>query len=299
MPTIAERLGYPADATLLIIHCDDFGMCHSENVATMKALQEGWASSASIMVPCPWRDEAIAFARDHPELDIGMHSTVTSEWDVYRWGPVSPREDVPSLVDENGYLWKWEEPFAAHADPADVETELRAQYALLTSRGVQPTHIDMHMAALSHQARYFDVYTGLAREFRLPFMFPDPARAYRELYDPEYERVSKATEAALQEQGLFVLDRIYIQVQAMTPEACTAHYVSLIRGLEPGLHQIILHVAQDDAEIRAAAIRDGLDEYSYRIGDYAMTLDAGVRAAIDDEGVTLLTWREVGRALYG
>lgn len=297
MSTLAERLGYPPDARLLIVHCDDFGMCHSQNVATQEALERGAASSASIMVPCPWRDDAIAYARAHPDRDIGMHCTLTSEWDVYRWGPVAPAAEVPSLVDADGYLWKWEEPFTAHADPADVERELRAQYRLLCERGAPPTHLDMHMEALVSKPAFFDVYAGLAQEWRLPFMFPNLSSGLRQMFDPDYQRVSKASEEALLAKGLLVVDRLIMHVGAEADRA--AYYSGLIAQLEPGLTQIIVHVATDTAEVRAAAIRDGEDGYSYRFADLAALLDDRMRAAIETNGVHLITWRDVGAVLYG
>ncbi len=297
MSTLAERLGYAPDAALLIIHCDDFGMCHAQNVGTQEALERGVASSASIMTPCPWRDEAIAYARTHPDVDIGMHSTLTSEWDVYRWGPVAPAADVPSLVDADGYLWSWEEPFAAHADPADVEMELRAQYALLCERGVPVSHIDMHMEALVSQPAYFDVYTGLAQEWRLPFMFPNLASGLRHMFDPDYQRVSRASEEDLLAKGLLVLDRLIMNVG---PEADrVAYYSQRIADLQPGLTQLIVHVCVDSTELRAAAVRNGREEYSYRVADHAAVMDARLREAIDANGVHLITWRDIGAVLYG
>ena len=297
MSTLAKRLGYAPDVRLLIVHCDDFGMCHAQNVATQAALERGVASSASIMTPCPWRDEAIAYARDHPEMDIGMHGTVTSEWDVYRWGPVAPVTDVPSLVDTDGYLWKWEEPFAAHADPAEVEIELRAQYSLLRDRGVPVSHVDMHMQALVSKPAYFDVYAGLAEEWRLPFMFPNLASGLRAMFDPDYQRVSKASEEALIAKGLLVIDRLVMNV---APDVDRVdYYREQIADLHPGLTQIIVHVAEDTDELRALAVRDGQEEYSYRLADHAAVLDPRLRDAIAAHDVQLVTWREIGAVLYG
>src|SRR6185369_5703685 len=122
--TIAERLGYPRDAKLLIVHADDLGMAHSVNAATIKALETGLVNSGSIMVPCPWLSEIAAFARANPQADLGLHLTLTSEWTAFRWGPVASRDRVSSLLDKDGYFRLLETEAAAQADPKEVEMEI-------------------------------------------------------------------------------------------------------------------------------------------------------------------------------
>src|SRR5688572_20912525 len=125
--TLAERLGYPKDAKLLIVHADDLGMAHSVNAATLKAFETGLVNSGSIMVPCPWLSEIAAYARANPQADLGLHLTLTSEWTHYRWSPVSPKDRVSSLLDKDGYFRLTESEAAAHADPKQVEMEITAQ----------------------------------------------------------------------------------------------------------------------------------------------------------------------------
>ena len=125
--TLAERLGYPANAKLLIVHADDLGMAHSVNAATIKAFESGLVNSGSIMVPCPWLPEIAAYARSHPEADLGLHLTLTSEWRFYRWGPVLSKDRVPSLLDNTGYLYPTESEAASHVQATDVESEIRAR----------------------------------------------------------------------------------------------------------------------------------------------------------------------------
>src|SRR4029434_695376 len=118
--SLAERLGYPKDARLLIVHAHDLGMAHSVNAATIKGFESGLVNSGSIMVPCPWLSEIATYARANPQADLGLHLTLTSEWTPFRWGPVSSRDRVASLLDKDGYFRLTESEAAASADPKQV-----------------------------------------------------------------------------------------------------------------------------------------------------------------------------------
>src|SRR6267378_4592851 len=166
--TLAERLGYPRDTKLLIVHADDLGMAHSINTASIKALETGLVSSGSIMIPCSWLPEIAGFARTHPEADLGLHLTLTSEWSLYRWGPVLTRDRVPSLLDGSGYLYPLESEAAAHIDAKEAEAEIRAQIARAKALGIQPTHLDSHMGTLYQNKALFDTLLRVARENKLP-----------------------------------------------------------------------------------------------------------------------------------
>src|SRR5713101_9110439 len=122
--TVQERLSYTASARLLVIHADDLGMNHSVNRATFEALEKGWITSASILVPCPWFPEVARFAQAHPNVDLGIHLALTSEWTTFRWGPLTRPDAVPSLVDEQGYLPLGEATVARQARPEEAEKEL-------------------------------------------------------------------------------------------------------------------------------------------------------------------------------
>src|SRR6266576_2822802 len=166
--TLLDRLGYPADAKLLIVHADDLGMAHSINVASIKGLESGLVSSASIMIPCSWLPEIAAYARTHPAADLGLHLTLTSEWSLYRWGPVLSKERVPSLLDSSGYLYPLENEAAAHIDVKEAEAEIRAQIARAKAFGIQPTHLDSHMGTLYQSKALFEILLRVARENKLP-----------------------------------------------------------------------------------------------------------------------------------
>lgn len=122
----------------LVIHADDAGMYPSVNAATIEALEHGSVTSCSIMVPCPAFDAFAAYAAKHPELDFGIHLTLNCDTESYRWGPVSPRNKVPSLVDQDGFFWARTDETASHATLEEVEIELRAQVEKARRNSPQP-----------------------------------------------------------------------------------------------------------------------------------------------------------------
>src|SRR5436305_243489 len=168
--TVAARLGYPANAKLLILHADDLGVAHSVDVASLDALDRGAVTSASIMMPTPWVTEVAAYAKTHPDADLGLHLTLTSEWETYRWGTVAPADQVPSLYDPDGTLPNDESIVAKRAKPEEVERELRAQVDRALVLGIKPTHLDSHMGSLFTTPALFSVYTKVAHDYHLPFL---------------------------------------------------------------------------------------------------------------------------------
>ena len=178
--TLRERLGYPASARLLVIHADDLGMNHSVNRATFEALDKGWVTSASILVPCPWFPEVARWAKQHRNADLGIHLALTSEWTDLRWGPVSGVGRVPSLVDTNGYFPSDTPDVARNARIADVKYELRSQIDRAKNAGIPLTHLDMHMAGMVSSSELFGVYRKLRDEYKLPILLePSGTRAGR------------------------------------------------------------------------------------------------------------------------
>jgi predicted glycoside hydrolase/deacetylase ChbG (UPF0249 family) len=145
---LAERLGYDADAKLLIVHADDIGLARAVNAATARAFESGGITSGSVMVPCPWFPDFAAYYRDHQPMDVGIHITLTAEWDYYKWGGVSPAGEIPSLLDDYGHFYPTEAAVAQHAVPAEVEREARAQIERAMALGIEPTHLDTHMGTM-------------------------------------------------------------------------------------------------------------------------------------------------------
>src|SRR6266581_7667906 len=163
--TVQERLGYPASARLLIIHADDLGMNHSVNRAIFEALDKGWVTSASILVPCPWFPEVARYTKTHPDADFGIHQALNSEWNDFRWGPVSSKDKVPSLLDALGYLPLDTPEVAKNAKVSEVETELRAQIDRAQGMGIHLSHLDSHMGTLFATPDLFKVYVHMGYSY--------------------------------------------------------------------------------------------------------------------------------------
>jgi predicted glycoside hydrolase/deacetylase ChbG (UPF0249 family) len=283
--TLAERLGYPRDAKLLIVHADDLGMAHSINTASIKGLETGLVSSGSIMIPCSWLPEIAAYARTHPEADLGLHLTLTSEWSLYRWGPVLTRDRVPSLFDANGYLYPLESEAAARIDAKEAEAEIRAQIARAKALGIQPTHLDSHMGTLYQNKALFDTFLRVARENKLPI------RVSKELVASTPFLPSLLTSEDL------VIDSIVSIGDSVSPEGWSKYYTDAITNLQPGVTELVVHLAYDDEEMRGVAFAHPNWGSEWRQRDFQFVTSDAFRKLLQANNVKLITWREVGKLL--
>jgi predicted glycoside hydrolase/deacetylase ChbG (UPF0249 family) len=281
--TLAERLGYPRDAKLLIVHADDLGVAHSVNSASIKALESGLVTSASILVPCAWLPEIAAYARAHPEADLGVHLTLTSEWSLYRWGPVLGKERVPSLLDSSGYLYPLENEAAAHADIKEVEAEIRAQIARARSLGIQPTHLDSHMGTLYQSKALFETLLRVARENKLPF------RVSQDWF------IAAPFMSSLLGPDDVVLDRTISIEPTVAPEDWSKFYTNEIKNLRPGVTDMIVHLAFADEEMKGVTFGHPNWGAEWRQRDFEFVTSDAFRKVLKENNVKLITWREIGK----
>ena len=277
--TIAERLGHPADSKLLIIHADDLAVAHSVDAASFDALDKGAISSASIMVPTPWITEVAAYAKAHPNADLGLHLTLTSEWETYRWGSVEPAEKVPSLLDSAGTFPVDENVVAARAKPIEVERELRAQIERALALGIRPTHLDSHMGALFSTPELMATYVKVARDYRLPFL------ALRG--DPR-----APPQPPLSEKDV-LLDAFIIAGPEVPRDQWKAFYLKSIANLKPGLTEMIVHLGRDDSELQAVMVNHEPYGSAWRQRDYDVVTSPEFKRALQDNRVILVTWKEL------
>jgi predicted glycoside hydrolase/deacetylase ChbG (UPF0249 family) len=265
--SLAERLGYPPDARLLIFNCDDLGSCRSANVAIYDALRNGLATTATLMVPCPWARDAAAMYRGE---DVGVHLTLNSEWSNYRWGPIT---HSPSLLDGDGGFPRTVEDVWDHADLDEVRKECRAQVERAIYWGFDVTHLDSHMGTLQLRAAFFDVYLETAVDFGLPLRMA-PAAAERLIGFP-YRKVAEREGVVFPDH--FVYTNVGSRLQI----------TQALQSLAPGVTEIYVHPAVDTDELRASH-----PDWENRVDDHKLvTSDPTLAELIAENGVVLLGYR--------
>ena len=284
---LVERLGFAPTDKLLIINCDDFGMSHAENQATFDSLADGVATSATVMIPCPWVPEVVQWSKENPEPGLGVHLTLTSEWSRYRWPGVLGRELIPSLLDADGYLPRDNEPLWETADADEVYAECRAQVERAIALGIEPTHIDNHMGSLQTHPELWRVYFRLAREFDLPLRMADEA-----LY-----AAMNASGRRTEYEGAGILGPDVLIHGPYPPDITPSsgvedsprYYNDVLRWLKPGtVTEMYLHTGIDGAELQAIA-----GSHRQRQADRDWLCAPETSALIDELGIKLISYRPI------
>jgi predicted glycoside hydrolase/deacetylase ChbG (UPF0249 family) len=300
--TYAERLGFPKGAKVVIVHVDDVGMSFDSNEGAINALSKGIATSCSVMMPCPWVPAFVHYLKEHPGTDAGLHLTLTSEWDNYRWPPLSGKPKVPGLVDKEGALWPEAPDVVAHASADEVEIEIRAQIERARQMGFEPTHMDSHMGTLFASPEYLQRYVKLAIEYHIPVMFPG-GHATIVSTQPDFEvgqlQTLKIIGQQLWNAGLPVLDDILSKtgwnLPKGTPETDanlqkfkTQKYKEAFASMKPGITYLIMHCTQP-SDIFKHISATGPE----RKGDMLAMMDPELKKYVEKEHIILVTWKEL------
>lgn len=281
-----RRLGFADNDRVAIIHADDIGMCQASVSAFAQLSAFGLISSGAVMVPCAWFPAAAAGSRAQPSADLGVHLTLTCEWDAYRWGPISTSDPEAGMIDAEGYFYRSTELAQAHGQPAAVARELAAQVERALAAGMRPTHIDTHMGAV-FSAAFLPAYLDVARRYRLAPMFfrADEAGWQARGADAETAAGWARLSRQLEDDGVPLLDNI-----AMMPLDAPADRIDqakrMFESLPPGLTHFIIHPAHDTPELRAIAA-----DWPSRVADHQAFMSDELRAHIRSLGIHVIGYR--------
>jgi predicted glycoside hydrolase/deacetylase ChbG (UPF0249 family) len=285
---VLQKLGFTEGDRVVIVHADDVGMCQATLPAFADLTGFGLVSCGSVMVPCPWFPQVAAYCRQHPSVDLGVHLTLTSEWDTYRWGPLSTCDPASGLIDEEGYFPRQAEAVQARGDPEAVRQELQAQVTRALDAGIDVTHVDTHMGTVAHP-KFIPTYVQLAVEHRLPILIPRLDEAGWRRIGMNDEMATFATQfvSQLEAQGLPLLDNL-----VMLPLDQPVDRIELVKqafdSLPPGLTHLIIHPAQDTPEVRAIT-----PDWQSRVGDYQVFTSEELRAHVKNAGIQVIGYREL------
>lgn len=271
--SIQKRLGYSENTKLLIIHADDMGLASSENAATIKAMEKGMVNSGSLMVPCPKYHEIIDYCKTNPTADVGVHLTVTSEWEAYKWGPVLPPNQVPSLVNDKGFFFETCLDVHRNFREKDIESEYRAQINLVLKSGIDITHLDSHMGIAFSHPRILKIYFELGREFKLPVLLNNEI-----LFTPG---------------NIIHVDQLYFAMPERIEKGFSTYYRNVLNSIKPGLNCILLHIAYDNKEMQEITNNQPNWGSIWRQKDFDFFTSDECNQLIANNNIQLITWREI------
>lgn len=312
--TYAEKLGWNKSDRVLILHIDDAGMSYDSNLGTIRALEEGVANSVSVMMPCPWVPGFVKYIKENPDTDAGLHLTLTSEWDNYRWGPLVGKPAAPGLVDEQGALWRSVNQVVENASAEEVEIEIKAQIERARNMGFEPTHLDSHMGTLFASPHFIEKYVKIGVEYQIPIMLPGGHNTALikeltagknsgkegEVVVPTEILFAREVGKQVWDSGLPVLDDLHnVSYGWRLPDGVSAtdenlqnmktdKYIEDLKALKPGITMVIMHCT-DPTEVFEQFSGSG----DTRKGDLLAMIDPRFKDFIQKEGFILTTWKEL------
>jgi chitin disaccharide deacetylase len=286
--TQAELLGYPQGKKILILHADDAGMCSEANAAIQKYLLAGDIQSTAVMMPCAAAADMIQWAIGHPQYDVGIHSTLTSEWKTWRWGPVCDRTLVPGLLDPDGFMWKEVIGVVLRSNAEEVDREIRSQINAAITQGWHPSHLDTHMGTVYGKLDFSKAYLKIAMDYKIPAMVPNPADSLMIRFRQQGYPI---TEELIKELSQYPQPRLDdFQSIGSSPNYAQKKndFYKQVKALKPGLTEIIFHPA-----VESDALKQITNSWQQRVWEGQMFSDAEVKKFLQDEGIIFTNWREV------
>jgi len=300
--TYAERLGFPKNARVIILHMDDAGMSLSSNHGIEKVFEKGVANSTSVMMPCPWVPQIVDYIESHPGTDAGLHLTLNAEWKDYRWVPLAGAAAVPGLTDSTGCLWRDVADVVKHASAEEVDKEIRAQLSRAERMGFHPTHLDSHMGTLFAGPSFLQKYIALGIEKQIPLMFLGGHDAYiRKKMNLSAEQIHyfQNLGKTIWNGGLPLLDDLMngsydwnppsnIKDDASLTKWRVDLYEKALMELKPGVTMVIMHCTDP-----SSIFSEITDSGEKRKADMLAMLDPAFKKFMKDNGFILTTWREL------
>ena len=319
--TYAEKLGWEKGAKVIIFHIDDAGMSWDSNKGAIEALEKGVATSVSLMMPTPWIPGMVKYLKAHPKVDAGLHLTLTSEWEDYRWGPLTGHE-AKGLIDEEGAMWKTVADVVQHSSSDEVEAEIRAQLTKARNMGFEPTHLDSHMGTLWATSEFLDRYIKVGIEERIPVLFSgghnfflmdkikgDSITALKEKgiwkdgrkinTAPVYEQL-KTIGKKIWDSGLPLVDDLhYTSYDWVFPQSFNPtdenlknfkleKYKELVNSAQPGITMVLMHCTAPTEVFPHIS-----DSGNTRKADLLAMIDPGFKKFLEENKIILTTWREL------
>ena len=285
---LLHRLGFSNDERVAIIHADDVGMCQASIQAFAELDAFGLVSCGAVMVPCPWFPKAAEYAREHPQTDLGLHLTLTSEWQHYRWGAVAHLDQSSGLLDEEGFFHHRSAQVQQNADPASARLEMLAQLQRAKNFGLHLSHIDTHMGAVIHP-KFLQAYIELAVTNCLPIMLPrmDENAILALGYDSQIAALGAQAIRHLEDTGFPLLDHLH-QMPLDKPDNRLERTKAAFDALKPGITHFIIHPAVDTPELRAIT-----PDWRGRVADYQTFLSEDLRSYLKQTGVQVIGYRAI------
>lgn len=278
---VLRRLGYSKRAKLLIIHADDLGLSSSENEASIEAMKHGSVNSGSVIAPCLKFQEIVNFSKSNPQADIGIHLTITSEWGSYKWRPILPTNEVPSLVDSDGYFFDNHINLLSQFNAKDIEKEFRAQINLVIESGIVPTHLDTHMFTAFRNPNIQNIYISLGKEYNVPVLLNKDKSFLNFNLDKE-----------------ILVNELYIAKSVDYTRGLDNFYRKILQSLKSGLNSILVHTAYNNTEMHNITQNEVNYGSIWRQADFDFFTSEDCKQIIKNKNIQLITWREIKNKFF-
>lgn len=277
---LLKDLGYAQDDIVLIINADDCGMHKDVTDASIDLIDSGFIKSTSVMVPCPDYDRAVSLLKEK-DISAGIHITLTNEWQSdYGWSTTLNSKEVPSLINNDGYLWPDNKSLYENADANDVKSEVRNQVESAYNDGLKITHIDAHMYSYMYNPEYTGAVFEVALEYGLPIL------------------MTNINKDELNQMG--VLDKLEDELKLIIPDTYTSlylgveqhimrkKYIDYVNQLKPGVHVLAIHPSYE-----SDSIKHELKDYRLRNNDYILWSSEELLEAVNSSNIKIIGFSEL------